>query len=445
MTKGSEKDEVREVTREQLYDAVWSTPVNHLAEKYGVSGSYLARVCNSLNVPRPPAGYWQKKAVGKEGPRPELPEALPGDQLAWRKDQPLATPVRPRTPAKRNAVGRKKLAGSGRHPLLFQVEELFRRSRDIDEGDFLRPYKLLLPDLVSTDACLTKSLDLANKIYRALEQKGYRVLIAPTGEAMERADLRVQETPKQDLKYGKHSMGRIWAPHRPTIAYFGDTPIGLSLTEMTERVSLRWVNGKYVRDNSKSTKSLKSWQLTGSWTTERDLPCGRYRFTAYSPYRGVNWVRSWQEAEKADLAAMIPKIIRELEGAVERLKRLKQVADTAEAQQQIEWEQQRERWRRDEDKRRVEAALNASRTQLAEIMEKWNTAATIERFFQEVEARLETVDGSRRTMLQERLTLARSMIGMPDPLEFLESWVAPEERYRSRYLEGNNGEENRNK
>ncbi|MFC3321284.1 hypothetical protein [Mesorhizobium cantuariense] len=80
--------------REDLYEQVWATPINYLAEKFGVSGSYLARVCEALNVPRPPVGYWQKKAVGKAKPRPELPTALPGDQLSWSRDKPIAVPVK---------------------------------------------------------------------------------------------------------------------------------------------------------------------------------------------------------------------------------------------------------------------------------------------------------------------------------------------------------------
>ncbi|MFA7386512.1 MAG: hypothetical protein WCZ87_02490, partial [Thiohalobacteraceae bacterium] len=36
-----------------------------IAEKFDVSGSYLARVCTALRVPRPERGYWAKLAVGK--------------------------------------------------------------------------------------------------------------------------------------------------------------------------------------------------------------------------------------------------------------------------------------------------------------------------------------------------------------------------------------------
>jgi hypothetical protein len=74
------------VSREELYELVWSIPMIKVAEKFSVSGSYKARVCSVLNVPRPERGYWAKLEVGKAPARPALPEALPGDQLFWSQE-----------------------------------------------------------------------------------------------------------------------------------------------------------------------------------------------------------------------------------------------------------------------------------------------------------------------------------------------------------------------
>ena len=41
------------VTREELYALVWSIPMTKVADQFGVSGSYMARICTFLNVPRP--------------------------------------------------------------------------------------------------------------------------------------------------------------------------------------------------------------------------------------------------------------------------------------------------------------------------------------------------------------------------------------------------------
>ena len=53
------------VTRESLYEQVWSVPMTKISERYGVSSSYLAQVFTSLNIPRPPVGDWAQVAAGK--------------------------------------------------------------------------------------------------------------------------------------------------------------------------------------------------------------------------------------------------------------------------------------------------------------------------------------------------------------------------------------------
>lgn len=422
-----------EVSREELYDLVWTTPISHLAEKFHVSGSYMARVCGALNVPRPPVGHWQKKAVGKDKPRPELSPALPGDQLTWTKDKPLSNPVRRDFSVEKKRTNTRRLVISGRHPLLRGVESHFRKSRKIGKGEFLRPYKLLLPDIVTSEVCLNQALDLANDLYNALEKKGHRVLIAASDQKMQRSHVEEQEIPGKDRRYGRRSFGAIWSPYRPTITYIGSVSIGLALTEMTERVTLRYMNGEYIREDSKSVKLANSRQLAHSWTTEQDLPSGRFRLVAYSPHQGVEWDSSWQETTKRTLGSMMPEIVRKLVGEEGELQALIDAADEAVAQRQREWEEDQERYSREEDQRCVAQALVDSQTQLAGTMEKWAAAMSAERFFAEAEARLQGMEGDRRERLQERLSLARSMLGTLDPLDFLEKWIAPRERYTTKY------------
>jgi hypothetical protein len=60
--------------RAELYEKVWSEPMRILAQQYGVSDVYLARVCRSLRIPLPGLGYWAKKGAGKPTKkRPPLP------------------------------------------------------------------------------------------------------------------------------------------------------------------------------------------------------------------------------------------------------------------------------------------------------------------------------------------------------------------------------------
>lgn len=71
-----------DLTRQELYDLVWSKPMMHAAKQFGISGVMLGRICNDRSIPRPPRGYWanlQSTSIKKQGrfvkpPLPNLPE-----------------------------------------------------------------------------------------------------------------------------------------------------------------------------------------------------------------------------------------------------------------------------------------------------------------------------------------------------------------------------------
>jgi hypothetical protein len=421
------------IARDDLYERVWAKPINHLAEEFGVSHYHLARICEALNVPRPPAGYWQKKAVGKEAPRPGLPAALPGDQVRWDRGTRLSAPPPKRVYRRVDRKAADRPYKPMRHPMLIGVEESFQKSRTDEQNEFLRPYKYLLPDIVASADHLAAALDIANEIYNGLDLKGHRVMFAPADQEMRRIHVDEQEVPRKDRKYGRYQTGSIWSPRRPTITYVGSIPVGLVLTEMTERVTMRYLDGSYVREDSKLVRSARPWQLTHSWTTDQDLPCGRFRFVAYCPLANIEWSASWQDTQSADLKSLVPSIVSRLQSSEGELRALIFAEEKAAAQRRKEWAEAQERYRRQEDRRAVERALADSKEQLAEIMEKWAAATAVERFFQEAEMRLAKVDDERRAEIEARLALARSMLGEQDPLRFLSEWLAPQERYQSKY------------
>lgn len=62
-----------EVSRQELYDRVWSQPMRDLAKELGFSDSAIAKHCRRANIPLPGRGHWAKKAAGLETERLELP------------------------------------------------------------------------------------------------------------------------------------------------------------------------------------------------------------------------------------------------------------------------------------------------------------------------------------------------------------------------------------
>lgn len=82
------------VTREQLYEQVWSVPIWKLCEQYGLSDNGLRKVCRRLSVPVPPRGYWAKVEAGKKVRKAVLPaEAKMTATDIW------CAPKREKTPA----------------------------------------------------------------------------------------------------------------------------------------------------------------------------------------------------------------------------------------------------------------------------------------------------------------------------------------------------------
>jgi hypothetical protein len=62
------------LTREQLYDPVWSEPMQRLAKQIGISDVAVAKHCRKLGVPVPERGYWAELQAGKPVRKVLLPE-----------------------------------------------------------------------------------------------------------------------------------------------------------------------------------------------------------------------------------------------------------------------------------------------------------------------------------------------------------------------------------
>lgn len=63
----------RLLSREELYELVWSEPMTTLAKRFGLSDNGLRKRCKSMDVPTPPRGYWERTKHGHRVKRPPLP------------------------------------------------------------------------------------------------------------------------------------------------------------------------------------------------------------------------------------------------------------------------------------------------------------------------------------------------------------------------------------
>jgi hypothetical protein len=71
------------LTRNALYDLVWSEPMKTISERFGISDVALKKICVRATIPTPDRGYWAKKDAGKQTFQSEFPARPPGmsDQI----------------------------------------------------------------------------------------------------------------------------------------------------------------------------------------------------------------------------------------------------------------------------------------------------------------------------------------------------------------------------
>jgi len=173
-----------QVTRQDLYDQVWATPMTKLAKEYGISDVALAKICKKLNVPYPWRGYWRRKETGKavkqlplpasDDPakqsvvicrtiRPEVVMALSGyvqDQIAAEQspEQKIMVPDRLMNP----------------HRLLKGHLDEWRYA-SVDEYGAIRSGSLRQLNIRVSPQHLSRALRIMNALFLALEGRSYQV------------------------------------------------------------------------------------------------------------------------------------------------------------------------------------------------------------------------------------------------------------------------------
>jgi hypothetical protein len=61
------------LTRQSLYDLVWSKPMVEVAKQFSISDRGLAKRCAAVDVPVPPRGYWARVEAGQSPAKTPLP------------------------------------------------------------------------------------------------------------------------------------------------------------------------------------------------------------------------------------------------------------------------------------------------------------------------------------------------------------------------------------
>lgn len=155
-----------------------------LSEQYGLSDVGLAKICKKHNIPRPPRGYWARKATRYKVKRLPLP---PGDNDTIaitpnpysRTNSKLKDSVSMINHAQRldqeTAVVPDRL--SNPHPLIKQSSEILNALQSDDVGLVAPPKKGCL-DITVSNGSLRRALRIMDTMIKVLDKKGYGVYLS---------------------------------------------------------------------------------------------------------------------------------------------------------------------------------------------------------------------------------------------------------------------------
>jgi hypothetical protein len=397
------------VSRAELYRKVWKTPISRLAAEYDVSGSYLARICTELNVPRPPRGYWEKVKVGQMIDVPPLPELRPGDPTTWVRsyqESPSVNDAEFVSPSPRDAIPPKK-RGRAIPAFLLETKEKLLNTESGDDRSILNPRFRKLVDIHVSMVMVESICDLSAALFSRLADYGYQVAFpANQTELFNKVKIKMPEfpSPKDESPYG-YGYSR-WSPSRCTICYMGTVAIGITFIEMTEEVQ------------------TKTYYGTGTKT----VPSGRFRIYAYSPYRHSDLSISWQDAKGNLLVRCLDEIVMGMEDLARQIP-----ASVAEGKRKADEEaakraEEHRQWVKQRNEEIKKASKVRSLEDLDGIIEEWARIKAKVEFLNELEAAVDATQEENED-IKARLLKAKELLGDLSVVKLIKSWRTPEERY----------------
>lgn len=179
-------DQIR-ISREELYEKVWTSPLRKLAPQFGLSDVGLAKICKRHSIPLPGLGYWTRVQFGKHPKREPLP------QLEKTARNQLEIVIQP-TPA--NAILKDvnsmvkvepvqiQLSDTEpiSHPLAIRTQKLLSHATKNERG-LLIPKNGIVHHISVSDTALPRALRILNGVLRVLEEQSFTLKWGTEGES----------------------------------------------------------------------------------------------------------------------------------------------------------------------------------------------------------------------------------------------------------------------
>jgi hypothetical protein len=174
----------KELTRQELYELVWSMRMTKVGKQLEISDVAVRKICIKYDIPRPPQGYWASERRRRQV-RPVLPKA---DQYASLiriyVPERASTPPEPEIPlptavAKVIAKGIPLRLGHG----LGATSQEIKRG-ETDKYGFLRPrYGVPVHEVIATKASLSRALRLMEFVFQVCAASGMAIEMPETSHS----------------------------------------------------------------------------------------------------------------------------------------------------------------------------------------------------------------------------------------------------------------------
>lgn len=239
------------VTREQLFEKLWTEPATTVAARFGMSSVALGKIARKLDVPTPGRGYWARRAAGQKPKRAKLPPRRPGVPESYEfflAEKTAPPPQDPEDAELHAAVAREKDARVLVPESVDDLHPLLRRRRGRSRGDALDAYVAIN---VSTEAVFDRAVVVMHVILTELDQRGIQYA----------------------SRAATHHPGR-WDSMRACIEVeVGGEKLGFSLSE--------WVRSVYVDDGPSRTKRLVDGDISSLFAPREDRGDGKLRLMLF--------------------------------------------------------------------------------------------------------------------------------------------------------------------
>jgi len=367
-----ERSEILALSRAELYEKIWNLPTTKLAKQVGLSDVALGKICKKYSIPKPPLGYWAKRAHGKTVVQPPLPNL--GDSrlevIKIRKRPLVSAVLKPQSTVQEKEASilvPERLTSP--HPLVKSAIDALKNSTP-DETGILRSRTSGCLNVRVGRQSIGRAMRLMYSLIKALEARGSTVSVVERDRTHQTCVNILDETIEIELREGLNRREKQFTA-----------------------AELR------VREKSSWLRDRKEYEL---------YPSGNFVFTILG-YYGEGLRKVWSDGKRQRLENCLNSIIAGLGAAAEGQKALRSRREQREQERQ---EEQRRRWEEEERRRKEEEKIK----HLEKLLANWNQSQKIRRFLAEVECAAIQIEDKKTANLTDWIAWARDYADSIDPI-----------------------------